>query len=213
MQATAPRGSIFGCFADRSRLPGRTQPSTVYCPSAKAEGLAVDSEGNLFLADPGLNMILEYPASSGYQTGIPLGGNEFNFAAPASVAVDAEANVYFVQAPWQTAEGGQNDGNLYTISAASAYQTVTSQDLSSICPSAGGYLFSVATDRAGNLYAACTNGAIAQVPAGGGAALTLVSLGNEFYRGPVANIAVDDSGNLYIDEQDKMYTWARETST
>jgi streptogramin lyase len=57
-------------------------------------GIAVDSSGNVFVADYNANTVTEATAASGYTTLIPLGVANGHFASPYGIAVDANGNVF-----------------------------------------------------------------------------------------------------------------------
>jgi streptogramin lyase len=98
-----------------------------------ASGVAVDSAGNVFVADAGDNAVVEIPAAGGGTTVIPLGSG---FNRPTGVAVDANDNVF-------VADSGNEA--VKEILAAGGYTTVVTI-ASNIEAGA------IALDGAGNIY-------------------------------------------------------------
>jgi serine/threonine-protein kinase len=155
-------------------------------PLSEPTGVAVDSQGDLYVADTGGNEILEITPSGSVT---PL-GVAATFNRPAGVAVDASGNVY-------VADTGDNE--IREISAAGTMQT-----LASGLRSPQG----VAVDSAGNVFVADTgDNEIDEIGPGGtlsviagSVSLTGCTDGNgtaASFNGPTS-LAFDSSGNLYV---------------
>jgi sugar lactone lactonase YvrE/ribosomal protein S11 len=102
-------------------------------------GVAVDKDGNIFVADTGNNAVKEILAAGGYTTVNNLVSG--SFSSPQSVAIDAYGDIF-------VADTG--NGAVKVISATSGYTTVStvvsSGALSGVAPTG------VALDRDGNLW-------------------------------------------------------------
>jgi DNA-binding beta-propeller fold protein YncE len=128
-------------------------------------GLALDSQGNLYVAEAQENMILVYtqPFSNGMNAALIISGQANpHLYNPLSVALDSQDNLY-------VADAGNNRILFYETPLASQDSTpdrVFGQpDMSSTAPNAGGAISAdglhspsgVALDGAGNLYVADSN--------------------------------------------------------
>jgi sugar lactone lactonase YvrE len=139
-------------------------------------GIAVDGEGNAYLADGGNNRVVKVPANGGAQASIGTG-----LVSPMAVAVDGAGNLYIADI---------DNNRVVEVSADSGTQTAFASALSS--PSG------VAVDGVGNVYIAeYANGKVVEMPAGGGAPTTVAS---DLYH--PYGLAVDGSGNVYIADYD-----------
>jgi sugar lactone lactonase YvrE len=58
------------------------------------EGIAVDSAGDAFIADPGNNSVTEFPAGGGAAVAVSIGALTPALSAPAGVAVDGAGDVF-----------------------------------------------------------------------------------------------------------------------
>src|SRR5579864_8083683 len=108
-------------------------------PISYPKGLAVDSKGNLYVANSGGNDILEYNANYQQMTTKTITSNISN---PSAVAVDAQGNLWV--ANYGTSNGGTN-GSIaeYTAGKQNTSATITSNILG---PGA------LAVDGAGNVW-------------------------------------------------------------
>jgi sugar lactone lactonase YvrE len=139
-------------------------------------GVALDSNGNVFVVDQNTNTVQEVTAAGAYVTAIPLGSG-FDF--PQGIAVDGAGNVFVADTL---------NSAVKEITVASGYKTVNSLG--------SGFSFpqGVAVDAAGDVFVADTgNNAVKEIPAGGGTVTTL-SAG---FNTPSA-VAVDKSGNVFV---------------
>ena len=143
-------------------------------------GLALDKNGNIFVALPNLNQVVEVLAASGYTTVNSLGSG---FHGPNSVAVDASGNVF-------VADTGNNA--VKEILAAGGYTAVNTL--------AGGFNDpdAVALDASGNLYVADSfNHAVKEILAASG--YTTVNTLSTAFTNPIA-VAVDASGDVFVSD-------------
>ena len=114
-------------------------------------GVAVDSAGDVFVADTGSSTVKEVLAAGGYTTINTLGSG---FNNPSGVAVDGSGNVFI-------ADNGNHA--VKEILAAGGYTTVRTLG--------GGFYYptNVAVDRSGNVFVADTgNNAVKEIKATGG---------------------------------------------
>jgi uncharacterized protein (TIGR03437 family) len=167
------------------------------------QGLAVDSAGNVFIADT-LNNKIRKVASNGT---ISSFGSSANLNAPAGVAVDTAGNVYVAEFGGNRVRKISADGGTVTTIAGTGNQGYSGDN----SPASSALLNGpqgVAVDGAGNIYIADTRnnrvrkvtGSTITTVAGNGLAgydtdgvqATSTQVGN-----PVA-VAVDAAGNLFI---------------
>ena len=138
-------------------------------------GVALDSSGNIYIADAGLNAIEEWIASTQQMTTLVATG----LNAPHGVAVDGQGNVYIADA--------RNN-------AVEQWNPAT-QTLTTLVSSGLNFPLGVAVDGQGNVYIAdFGNNAIKQWNAATQQVTTLVGSGLNNPTG----VVVDALGNLYI---------------
>jgi sugar lactone lactonase YvrE len=146
--------------------------------------VAIDTQGNIYAADPTNNVITVTPAGGGKTATIGSG-----FLSPKGVAVDAAGNVY-------VADTG-ND-RVVKIAAVTGTETVLSSDLNS-----GTGLNApqgIAVDATGNVYVADTgNKRIVEIsPFGELEPVPMLDYnGAQTFVSPVG-IALDTAGNIYV---------------
>jgi DNA-binding beta-propeller fold protein YncE len=147
-------------------------------------GVALDSAGNVYVADSGNNRVLKLAAGSSTQTVLPFTG----LALPAGVAVDTVGNVY-VADPGHDSE---QDDRVLKLAAGSDTQTV-------LPSTRGATPDAVAVDTAGTVYASVFAGCgrqtcshLIRLAAGSDSWTDLASAGVEQY------VAVDTDGNVYV---------------
>jgi sugar lactone lactonase YvrE len=146
------------------------------------ELMAVDSLGDVYIADTGGNQIVEVTAE-GVASVVSFPGLSPALASPTAVAVDGA-------------------GNLYVADSSNARVVKLSGGVASVVNTAS--LLSdpvgVAVDAAGDLYISdATNNDIVKVPAGGSAAvLSITGLGTPLSQ--PFGLALDLAGNLYISD-------------
>jgi hypothetical protein len=145
-------------------------------------GVAMDGNGDIFVADYGNNAVREIVAAGGYALVKTLGSG---FSHPSSVAVDGSGNVFVAD---------EANSAVKEIVAAGGYTTVNTLS--------GGFYnpYGVAVDGAGNIFVADTyNHAVKEVIAIGGYT-TVNTLGSGFIS--PWSVAVDGSGNVYVADHD-----------
>jgi sugar lactone lactonase YvrE len=192
--------SIFAGFGAQSGVP--TPGPAISSDLDHPAGVAVDSSGNLYIADT-YNDVVEKITPSGTlsviagdgrpgaptpgpATATPLGG-------PNGVAVDSSGNLYIADGGNAVVEKVTPSGTL-SIIAGKAGQfgsptpgPATSSDL--------GVLGGLAVDSSGNLYIAdAANGVVEKVTTAG--ILSIIATSSAL--GVPAGVAVDSFGNLYV---------------
>ena len=136
------------------------------------DGVAVDREGDIFIADSILGEVVKLPAGGGPQTTVGTG-----LSQPNGVAVDTAGNVFIADAFLQ---------QVVEVPAGGGAQTTLGSGL--VFPVA------VALDAAGDVFIADSGlGQVVKVPAGGGPQTTVGS-GLSSPQG----VAVDAAGNVFI---------------
>jgi uncharacterized protein (TIGR03437 family) len=189
------------------------------------EGLALDSAGNLYIADTGNGRIRKVDAQTGIITTVVGRGNGFDtgdggpateaqLANPSDVAVDNKGNIYVADFGNQEIRVVDSSGTIHALI----------HDLFGNCqpgslPAAhadAGMAVAITTDAAGNLYMADASGAcihkldaagnVTNVGGGGtqsgnGIPATTLALATP------AGVAVDAAGNVYVVDktQGKVY--------
>lgn len=171
------------------------------------EGVAVDSAGNLYIADTDNNEIRKITpsgvvttfAGSGAPGDIDGAGTSASFNQPSDVAVDAVGNVY-VSDYYNSAVRKINPAGVVTTVASGS---TCFSNAASICePTA------IAADSAGNLYLANLDAKILKVTPGGSVTVFAGSGGGGHVDGPATSaefsdptgIAADSLGNVYVSE-------------
>jgi hypothetical protein len=149
---------------------------------SKPVGVAVDSAGNVYVADAGDDAIKEIAAGTHAATTLFSTGVNYpdGVAFDSGVAVDSAGNIYVVNSGY---------GSILEIAADThAVISLLSSDLITV-PNG------IAVDSAGNVYVADTgDNAIKEIAAGTHAVTTLISSG---LSTPTA-VAVDSAGNVYV---------------
>jgi len=170
-------------------------------------GVAVDAAGNVYVADYGNNAVKKIPVGGGPV--ISLDG----FNNPAGIALDASGNVFasdyrnggFDGAVINGSGTGGEASGVAVDGAGNVYVAAQSSNKVTEFVAANGYRAGqlgavlsapsgIAVDGAGNIFVAdLNNPAIIEVPAGGGAQVTIGSgLKNPW------GAAVDAAGNVYV---------------
>jgi hypothetical protein len=146
-------------------------------------GVAVDRNGNVFVADTGNSAVKEILAVGGYTTVKTLGSG---FNSPKGVAVDGNGNVF-------VADTG--NGAVKEILEAGGYTTIKTLE-TNWTPNPFPQPVAVTVDGSGNVYVAdLTYESIAELPASGG--YTAINTLGVFAGAPVG-VAVDAFGNVFV---------------
>ncbi len=210
-----------GSFASGTQNNGGVSADSLNLPRA----VAVDSSGNLYVADYGNNRVLYYP--SGLTTATRVYGQGVSFTtsggetsangldAPWAVALDGNDNLY-------VADPGNNRVLFYLSGSTTAIRVYgQAGSFASGSPNNGGPLSAnslsfpqgVAVDGSGNLYVADYNNVRVLVyPSGSTTATQVYGQGGSFTTnvgGTSANsmyypsgVGVDSSGNVYVADSD-----------
>ncbi len=171
--------------------PSQAIPLLSFDSNLSPYGVAVDGNGNLYVADNGVNMVYEIPSVNGSITYpanpsfITLGSG---FTSPQGVAVDGSGNVFV-----------SDYGNhaVKEILAAGGYTTVNTLTSNYQRPQG------VAVDASGNVYFTNTFDAAYEILAVNGSVpsnptiITLNTLGSDAFTDPT-DLAVDARGNVYV---------------
>jgi len=169
-------GCTTGACSSCSNVCG---PSQFNHPS----GVAVDSSGNVYVADSGDPRVQKFTSTGTYVTqwgGLPAGSGNGQFNVPWGVAVDSSGNVYVTD---------RGNSRVERFSSAGVFDGwaggCTSQSANCVTNSAGGF------NSVGFTCTAATCGA----PVAGSGDGQFGSNGQ--YNGPWG-VAVDSSGNVYV---------------
>ncbi len=180
-----------GAYGNLTALPAPAAPYT--CPASITptspclRGLAVDANGNLWLADFGngtSGQVYEFPFVSGaFQTPVAIGTG---WIAPWGIAADAAGNVF-------VADDGVASGNSISEIAVSS-GTVTAVNNTSIA-----YPRGIAVNSAGDLFVIDGNTSqVVRLTAASGYT-SAASINGYGFQGP-GDIAIDASGNIWVAE-------------
>jgi sugar lactone lactonase YvrE len=143
--------------------------------------IAVDIQGNLYIADQWNNRVLkETPSGSGY-TQSTIGSGLF---APIGVSVDSAGNVYIADT---------YNGRVLkeTLSGAGYTQSTILDGLN--------FPYAVVVDPGGNIYIADTNSSLVLKETPSGSGYTQSTIGSGLIV--PADLALDGSGNVYITDE------------
>jgi DNA-binding beta-propeller fold protein YncE len=180
-------------------------------------GVAVDGDGNVYIANNNNGAINKWIASNNSVTALVTNG----LTQPNNVAVDREGNVYIADSAnnaikkWTAADSNvttlissgffypsgvavDSAGNVYiadTVHSAIKMWTASNRNLTTLVSSGLNNPYGVAADIAGNIYIADTyNNAVEKWTAANSNLTTLVSSGLNYPYG----VAVDGAGNVFI---------------
>ena len=198
----------------------------VEAPLANPRSVALDAEGNLYIAEEAVDRIRRVDAASGIITTIAGNGNRgfsgdggpavlAQLANPRSVALDAEGNLYIADA-WNNLirKVDASTGNISTVAG-----TGRGGGSGDGGPAVEAQLYlpsGVAVDGSGNIYIADTdNHRIRKVDAATGNISTVAGSGWGGYIGDgvpavraqlylPSGVAVDGAGNIYIAGYDRI---------
>ena len=157
--------------------------SAIYEPA----GVAVDGAGNVYVASPYYEAVVEILAAGGYTTVRTFGSSDF--PAPAGVAVDGAGNIFVTDT---------NQGAVKEILASGG--SIPASPTINTLASGFNNPYAVAVDGAGNVYVAdANNNAVKEILAVNGsipASPTINILGSGFNQ--PHGVAVDASGNVFV---------------
>ena len=174
-------------------------------------GLAVDSGGNVYVADYYNHRVRKITAGgvvttlagSGNATFVNGQGTAASFWSPQGVAVDASGNVYVADTTNHRIRKITSNGTVTTLAGSGSPGFADGQGTAASFRGPSG----VAVGESGNVYVADTNNnRIRKVTAGGNVTVLAGSGGSGYadgqgiaasFRGPTG-VAVDGSGNVYV---------------
>ena len=191
------------------------------------QGIAVDSAGNIYIADVGNSRIRKIDTSGNINTvaGNGTAGYAGDGAAataaelnkPSGIALDSQGNLYIADTVNQVVRK-VSGGNISTVAGHNAFGAGSSGDNGLATGAQLNSPAAVVLDAAGNLYIADTgNNSVRKVtPGTSGVITTIVGIGSTAGRlnGPVA-LALDASGALYIADKGnhRIAKWVAPTLT
>src|ERR1035438_10252070 len=158
--------------------PG-TQSTIGTLTNGQGYGMAVDGNGNLYVADNANSQVIELVFGTLTPTTIVSSG----ILNPTAVALDGAGNLYI-----------SDTGDGIVVMVPNEQGTLNSADMSPVNISGLGSPNGIAVDGSGNLYVVDgANSDVLEFPAGGGIPTTVAS----GLTGPYA-VAVDSLGNVYV---------------
>lgn len=198
--ADAARAEIDEIQAVGQRMPAAATPVTVVSYAALGAGsnpaaLAVDSKGNLYVADKGTGSVIEIEASSpgvfsSSPTRVTLASG---LTAPAGIAIDASGNLFVAQQTSGSTAIVEIEASSVGVFAATPTTTAIATGHTWSLPTA------LALDASGNLYVAETGSGTVQWVAKNGGYSTVTQFATGFTT--LSSLAVDASGNLVAVDQ------------
>jgi len=148
-------------------------------------GVAVDSAGDLFIADPNNDRVVEVPAGGGAATAIDPTVNGKALDGPSSVAVDGAGDLFI-----------SDSGNERVVEMPAGGGTPIA-----IAPTVSGLGLNgpgaLAVDKAGDLFIADTgNRRVVEVPAGGGDLIAITPTAGGSCG--ISTLGVDGAGDVFV---------------
>ena len=161
-------------------------------------GVAVDSSGNVYVADKGNNRIQKFSSDGSFLSKWgSYGSGDGQFIIPEGIAVDPSGNVYVVDELFGWIQKFNSTGTFLTKWRGAEF------------PSQATILLGVATDSSGNIYVAdqdYPNSRILKFTSNGTflAKWGSYGTGDGQFSGPYG-VAVDSSGNVFVTEVNTIY--------
>jgi sugar lactone lactonase YvrE len=193
-----------------SPTPGSTNGQGTAASFNSPAGIALDTSGNVYVADTGNNLIRKIDASgnvttfagSGVQGSSNGQGTAASFNAPRGIIVDGSGNLYVADSGNNLIRKIDSSGNVTTIAGAGAQGSANGQGTAASFNDPEG----LARDASGNIYVTDTNNNLIRKidPSGNVTTLAGSGQGSANGQGTAASfyspsgIAVDASGNLYV---------------
>jgi uncharacterized protein (TIGR03437 family) len=218
-----PGLSLLGSIGDG----GPATSAGLYPPPSTFAGVAVDAQGNLYIADGGNNRVRK--VSGGIITTFAGGGsggdggpaNQASLRLPCGVAVDNAGNVYIADQLAGVVRMVNTQGIISTVAGGGGFTSSGDGGPATKAGIANGPL-SVAVDGQGNLYIAEGGGARVR-KVSGGIISTFAGNGTNGFSGdggPAVNaqfadlrgIVADKAGNVYISDYDNFRVRKVDTS-
>jgi hypothetical protein len=211
-------GGVVTTLAGLAGYAGSADGTGSAAQFGKTAGVAVDSAGNVFVADAGNNTIRKVTpdgvvttlagqaASQGSADGI---GSAAGFCWPRGVAVDGAGNVYVADTDNYTIRKVTPDGVVTTLAglAGSEGSADGTGSAARFC-----YPYGVAVDSAGNVYVADSNNSTVRKVTSDGVVRTLAGraagsgsadgIGSAARFDNPRGVAVDGAGNVYVADSD-----------
>jgi sugar lactone lactonase YvrE len=151
---------------------------------SNSNGIGLDGNENVILADTGNNAVKEIVAAGGYTSVVTLGSG---INTPTGLAVDGAGNVF-------VGDGASNE--VKEIVAAGGYQTVLTLATFAV--------LAVAVDRSGNLFLS-DGSSLWEMPAASGYTTKTELCGTSANPCSPISIALDGSGNVYFADDSFAY--------
>jgi serine/threonine protein kinase/sugar lactone lactonase YvrE len=201
-------------IAGRIGTPGSTDGPGEAARFQSPGGIAVDTHGNLFVADTGNNTIRKISADGMVRTVAGLAGKPgetdgpgvfARFMAPLSVAVDGLGNIYVAEFATDTIRKITPDGTVTTLAGAA---NIPGSENGLGAEAHFRNPWAVAADRSGNVFVSDkSNFSIREITPGGRVSTCAGSPGNPGYVngfgsyarfGDPHGLAVDFAGNVFV---------------
>jgi sugar lactone lactonase YvrE len=199
LRKIAPNGLVT-TIAGKVQTPGYVDGSASDARFNYPRGLALDKEGNLFVADQGNNVIRKMTPDGQVSTI----ANGYNFSAPYGMAIDRHGNIYVSAGFNQTIDKVTPEGTVTILAGSpgqSGYQDGIGEDARFNIPAG------LALDASGNIFVAdLYNNSIRKVTPTGVVTTLAGSLragsndgigSDASFRNP-SGVAVDRAGNVYV---------------
>jgi sugar lactone lactonase YvrE len=159
--------------------PGTQSTIATLSSGGQGYGSVIDGAGNVYVVDHAKSQVIKMASGTFAQSTVVFSG----LSSPTAVALDGAGNLYI-----------SDTGNSRVAVVPNEQSGLNSADMSTVSISGLISPSGLATDGSGNLYVADgANGDVVEVPAGGGASLTVAS----GLMSPLG-VAVDAAGNVYV---------------